>query len=103
MLEKQIEAEVCEYAKSKNILVYKFTSPSRTAVPDRMFVMPDGHVWFCEFKRTGEKPTPPQTREHLRLRGHNVRVFVVDNVADGKAMVDQMIDMMLNPLAVVQC
>ena len=36
MLEKQIEAKVCEYAKTKGVLVYKFTSPARAAVPDRL-------------------------------------------------------------------
>ena len=90
MLEKQIEAKVCDYAKSKGLLAYKFTSPARAAVPDRMFICPNGRVFFCEFKRQGQKPTDAQTREHTRLRGHNVTVFVIDNVADGQAMIDVM-------------
>lgn len=90
MLEKQIEAKVCDYAKTKNALVYKFTSPARAAVPDRMFVAPDGRVWFCEFKRAGQKPTAAQEREHLRLRDHKVNVFVIDNVDEGKTMIDLM-------------
>ena len=40
MLEKQIEAKVCEYAKTKGVLVYKFTSPARAAVPDRLMTIP---------------------------------------------------------------
>lgn len=91
MLEKQIEAKVCEYAKTKNVLVYKFTSPARAAVPDRLFIRPDGFMWFCEFKRQGQKPTEAQNREHTRLRGHNVTVFVIDDVADGQAMIDLMV------------
>ena len=91
MLEKQIEAKVCEYAKTKGALVYKFTSPARAAVPDRLFIAPDGRMWFCEFKRGGQKPTAAQEREHLRLREHGVTVFVVDNVGDGEAMVDMMV------------
>lgn len=90
MLEKQIEAKVCEYAKNKGLLVYKFTSPNRMAVPDRMFVTPDGKVFFVEFKREGQKPTVAQDREHTRLRGHNVRVFVIDNVEQGKFVIDLM-------------
>lgn len=88
MLEKQIETKVCDYAKTKGFLVYKFTSPSRAAVPDRMFVTPAGRVFFIEFKASGKKPTPAQEREHARLRGHNVQVFVVDNVSEGFAIVD---------------
>lgn len=91
MLEKEIEAKVCDYAKIKNVLVYKFTSPNRMAVPDRLFIRPDGRVWFCEFKREGQKPTPAQDREHHRLRQHKVSVFVIDNVDEGKAMVDMMV------------
>ena len=91
MLEKQIETAVCDYAKTKNVLAYKFTSPARAAVPDRMFINSIGVVWFCEFKRQGAKPTPAQDREHHRLRGHKVSVFVIDNVDDGKSMVDYMV------------
>jgi len=91
MLEKQIEAKVCDYAKSKGVLAYKFTSPARAAVPDRLFIAPDGRVWFCEFKRAGAKPTGAQEREHHILREHKVSVFVIDNVDEGKVMVDLML------------
>jgi len=91
MLEKQIETVVCDYAKTKNVLAYKFTSPARAAVPDRLFINSIGVVWFCEFKRQGSKPTAAQDREHHRLHGHKVSVFVIDNVDDGKAMVDYMV------------
>jgi hypothetical protein len=90
MLEKKIELAVCEYAKSKGWLVYKFTSPARAAVPDRIFISPMGKVIFVEFKREGQKPTPAQTREHQRLREQKVPVFVVDNVKDGETVVDVM-------------
>ena len=91
MLEKQIETKVCDYAKTKNVLVYKFTSPARAAVPDRLFITPDGRMFFVEFKREGQKPTPAQDREHNRLRGSNVNVFVVDNVEQGKSVIDLMV------------
>lgn len=94
MLERQIEAKVCDYAKQRGLLVYKFVSPARMAVPDRLFIMPNGRMFFCEFKRGGEKPTPAQAREHLRLRQHRVSVFVVDNVDDGLRMVDEMLELM---------
>jgi len=90
MLEKDIEAKVCEYARAKGVLAYKFTSPARAAVPDRMFIAPDGRVWFCEFKRGGQKPTPAQEREHAKLRTQKVNVFVIDNVIEGKVMIDVM-------------
>lgn len=91
MLEKTIEQKVCDHAKAQGFLVYKFTSPNRAAVPDRLFVHPAGRCFFIEFKATGKKPTPAQEREHLRLRGHKIEVFVVDTVAGGKLVIDMMV------------
>jgi hypothetical protein len=56
-----------------------------------MFIAPDGRVWFCEFKREGQKPTAAQDREHTRLRQQKVNVFVIDNVTEGKNMIDLMV------------
>jgi hypothetical protein len=92
MLEKHIEAKVCDYAKQRGLLVYKFTSPARAAVPDRLFILPGGRMFFCEFKREGQKPTPPQEREHKRLRQHKVSVWVIDNVDAGLRMIDEMLE-----------
>jgi hypothetical protein len=87
-LEKDIEAKVCRYARDRGMLVYKFTSPSRAAVPDRLFIRPNGTVFFVEFKRKGQVPTPAQAREHQTLRGHGINVFVIDDINLGRAMVD---------------
>lgn len=90
MLEKKIEKLVCDYATSEGVLNYKFSSPARAAVPDRMFINEKGLVWFVEFKREGQVPTPAQKREHDRLRRQNINVFVIDNVKDGKSMITTM-------------
>jgi hypothetical protein len=91
MLEKQIEKRVCDHAKELGYLVYKFTSPQRMAVPDRMFINPHGMVFFIEFKRSGESPTPAQAREHERLQAQGVNVFVIDDVVKGKLVIDLMV------------
>lgn len=87
-LEKVIEEKVNTYAKERGIAVYKFTSPARAAVPDRLYINAKGFMFFAEFKRKGKVPTPAQEREHTRLRERHVTVYVIDNVEDGKAMVD---------------
>jgi hypothetical protein len=92
VLEKQIEAKVCDYAKECGLGVYKFTSPARAAVPDRMF-MYKGRVFFIEFKREGQKATPAQEREHNRMRQHQINVFVVDNVEQGEIVIAAMMRM----------
>lgn len=87
-LEKDIEKAVCTYARSLGMLCYKFTSPSRRSVPDRMFITKSGVVFFIEFKRLGCKPTPAQDVEIAKIMATGVHVYVVDNVAGGKALVD---------------
>jgi len=87
MLEKQIEKNVCKHAKKHGMAHYKFNSPARAAVPDRMLIH-NGAVFFIEFKAPGKRPTEPQKREHARLRSHGATVFVVDNINTGCQIID---------------
>ena len=88
MLEKQIEKSVCEYAKSRGLLHYKFTSPAHLGVPDRLFILPSGKIFFIEFKAPGKKPTPSQVREIGRLENYGCHVWVCDDVLKGKGIID---------------
>lgn len=99
MLEKTIERKLCEYAKSQDVQAYKFSSPARAGVPDRLLLaeIPESlrpviarYVRFVEMKRSGQKPTPAQEREHVRLRALGFTVDVVDNSDDGTGVVDAM-------------
>lgn len=87
-LERDIEKKVCDYAKSLGCLVYKFTSPSRRSVPDRLFITPDGNIGFIEFKRAGGKPTAAQEVEIKKIQQHKVSAWVVDSVEIGKRVID---------------
>ena len=88
-LEKDIEKSVKAYARTKGFLAFKFVSPGHNFVPDGLFISPTGKVFFIEFKREGGKPTSGQLREHVRIRANGVEVFVVDNVEQGKGIVDE--------------
>ena len=92
MKESDIERKVGLYVKEKGGLFYKFTSPARRAVPDRLIVLPGVPPFFIEFKATGEAATPAQRREHLRLSERGAHSFVVDSVEDGEAVVNAMIN-----------
>ncbi len=91
MKESDIERKVGEYVKSKGGLFFKFTSPARRAVQDRIIVLPSVPPFFVEFKATCEKATPAQRREHVRLSDRGANIFVVDSVEDGRAVVNAMI------------
>jgi len=81
--ESAVEKQICDWAKSQGIRTYKFISPGRKGVPDRMF-MKDGLVSFLEIKRPGEKPTPLQYREIQQMLDQDVIAAWCDNVTDGK-------------------
>lgn len=87
-LEKVIEKKVCDYAKSFGYITYKFNSMNRAAVPDRLFVKPDGKMYFIEFKRGGAKPTPAQIRELGKLLDQEVAAFVIDDIYEGELLVE---------------
>lgn len=86
-LECIIESRVCDYGRSRGVESYKFTSPNRRSVPDRIFFH-NGKTMLIEFKRLGELPTASQQREISRLIKQRIPTFVVDNIEDGKMMID---------------
>ena len=86
-LEKDVEEKWCKVARSHGWKAYKFSSPGNSSVPDRMFIR-DGFVFFIEFKRPGKKATPAQEDEHEFMRKNHLRVHVIDNVEDGKVLID---------------
>ncbi len=95
-LERDIEKKVVAYGKSLGCLCYKFTSPSQRSVPDRLFIMPNGRgVFFIEFKRLGQKPTPAQAVEIEKIRKQGAMVYVLDDVQRGKGLIDLILE--LNP------
>lgn len=90
LLEKDIESRVCRYAEKRGWRAMKFVSPNYRSVPDRIFFKHPGRVFFIEFKKPGQKPTEKQKREIDRLKAEGFDVFVVDNVEEGKTIIDLM-------------
>ena len=99
MREGKIEAKLVRYCRKVGVLCYKFSSPSRAGVPDRILVFPDSTVVFLELKATGQKPTPLQKRELDLLTKHKARALWFDNFEDCKALVDLYLR---NPLHTIQ-
>ena len=70
------------------IQTYKFTSPGRAGVPDRMFIAPDGVVFFIEFKTPTGKLSKLQENEIKILHNRSVDAWVVDDVIEGNRIID---------------
>ncbi|WP_442596367.1 VRR-NUC domain-containing protein [Parapusillimonas sp. JC17] len=88
MRESQIEARLVRRIRELGGIAYKFTSPARRSVPDRLCIMPGGLAFFVECKRPGERPTEAQHREHDRLRALGQTVLVVDSYESVDRTVD---------------
>ena len=88
MRESQIEGAACTYAKSKGWLAYKFTSPGRSGVPDRIMISDTGQMLMIEFKTPTGKLSPLQVNEHRLLRLHGVSVYTVCSVEQAKQIID---------------
>lgn len=56
--------------------------------PDRLVLLPGGHLHFVETKAPGKKPRPGQAREHARLFKLGFSVMVLDT----KDAVDRFIE-----------
>ncbi len=95
LLEKDVEAAVVRYAKSKGFWCKKFLSPNARAAPDRIFKLRGLNFFFIEFKRPGKAEKFPsdeheraQLREHERIREAGGNVYVVDDIERGKILID---------------
>ncbi|WMT12556.1 VRR-NUC domain-containing protein [Serratia fonticola] len=77
--ESTIENNLVKKVKAAGGTAYKFTSPGRKAVPDRLVLLPGGRVVFVECKAPGELPRADQVREHNRLRALGFKVVVLDS------------------------
>ena len=89
MREKQIENKLATEAKKLGGIALKFVSPSFDGVPDRLVLMPDGHIAFVELKALGKKPRPLQLARHRLLRSLGFRVYVIDSVEQIGGMLDE--------------
>ncbi|AVE48201.1 PDDEXK family nuclease [Serratia marcescens] len=77
--ESTIERHLVAQVKAAGGTAYKFTSPGRRSVPDRLVLLPGGRAVFVECKAPGEQPRPDQVREHNRLRALGFDVVVLDS------------------------
>ena len=75
LIEKHLVAEV----KKAGVVAFKFVSPGRRSVPDRIVLLPGGRLVFVECKAPGKAPRADQLREHERLRELGFTVVVLDS------------------------
>jgi hypothetical protein len=86
--ESQIEARVRRYCILKGVICYKFVSPGKRGVPDRLLIGPHGNMAFLELKAPGKRPGALQRRELAMLRKRRVPAFYRDSYEGAKKIID---------------
>ena len=89
MNEKQIENKLTMAVKKAGGIAPKLVCPGFAGMPDRLILLPDGHVGFAELKATGKKPRPLQLARHRLLRELGFKVYVIDDVTQIGGMLDE--------------
>ena len=90
MNEKQIENKLTMAVKKAGGLAPKLVCPGFAGMPDRLILLPDGHVGFAELKAPGKKPRPLQLARHRLLRELGFKVYVIDDIAQIGGMLDEL-------------
>lgn len=85
--ENKIAHPVRSYAIERGFEVRKVSYESREGCPDYMFYG-YGELFFIEFKSPDGTLRSNQVREIKRLRANGTRVFIIDNIEDGRDVVD---------------
>lgn len=80
MREKQIEQKLVKAVRSTGGIAPKFVSPGYSGMPDRIVLLPGGHVGFVEVKAPGCSPRPLQLARYGQLRELGFTVYVLDDV-----------------------
>jgi len=89
MRESKIEEAVCKYAEDLGWRVRKYVTPGHKGAPDRIF-MRKGVVFWIEFKGPHGGLSALQEREIQRIKEDGFKVFVIDNIDEGKRVIQEM-------------
>lgn len=75
--EREIEKKLVDGIKRLGGCAYKWVSPGRDGVPDRIVVLPGGIIWFAELKADDGRVSPRQEYQlnFLDRLGHNTIVI----------------------------
>ena len=80
MKEKEIERALVLAIHLRGGICPKWVSPGLDGVPDRIVILPGGHIAFAELKAPGKKPRPLQMARARKLCALGMMVYVIDRI-----------------------
>lgn len=89
MNEKYLERKLVKAVRKYGGLAPKFVSPGFDGVPDRIILLPSGHIAFAELKAPGKVMRPLQVRRKKQLEALGFKVYCIDNTEQISAILQE--------------
>lgn len=80
MLEKDVEKTLVKRTEKLGGMAWKFVSPGKSGVPDRIVLLPNRKIGFVELKAPGKEMRPLQKKRKKQLEDLGFQVFTVDRI-----------------------
>jgi len=90
VLEKGIEAWLNKKVKDLGGLSFKFVSPNNPGVPDRIYIFPEGRVYFVELKTEIGRMSNIQKWQRKRLQEMGCRFYLVKGMEQAREFVKEL-------------
>jgi len=89
MRERMVEQHLVERLRQIGVPCVKFVPDHMKGMPDRLILLPDEKVIWCELKTDGGRLEPIQEVRHMTLRKARQRVEVVWSTEDADRLTDE--------------
>jgi len=89
MREKQTEQKLSDAVKNMGGIAPKLVCPGIDGMPDRIVLLPGGHMAFVEVKAPGKVPRPLQEARHRMLQKLGYKVYVLDDASQIGGILDE--------------
>lgn len=90
MLEKDIEKWMTRQVEKLGGLSLKFVSPGNPGVPDRIYLFPEGQVYFVELKLEFGKLSGIQKWQRERFQKMGVRFYVIHGMEQARKFIKEL-------------
>lgn len=90
MLESKIEAWLDKQIKKMGGKSYKFVSPGNPGVPDRIYMFPEGKIYFVELKREIGRLSKVQIWQRQQFKEMGIEIKVIYGMEQAKELVKEL-------------
>ncbi len=90
MKEKDIEDWMTKQVTDMGGMSLKFVSPGNPGVPDRIYIFPEGKIYFAEIKKELGRLSGIQKWQRKRFQDMGCRFFVVKGMKSAREFIKEL-------------